>query len=64
MIYSPFATKFTKMHQAGTKNPECCMDNRKASERPIRIQMWKLRQERINNAAKAASGSGNTRRAA
>lgn len=64
MIYSKHATKFTKMHQAGKSNPEVDMENRKASERPIRIQMWKLRQERINNAAKAASGSGNARRAA
>lgn len=43
MIYSPYATRFTRMHQAGEKNPEVDMTNRKATQKPMRKAAWEAR---------------------
>lgn len=53
MIISPYRTKFTREHQAGEKNPERDMVNRKAIEKPLRKAMWENRKakEQLKKAA-------------
>lgn len=44
MFYQPYATKLTRDIDAGVKNPERDMTNKKALEKPAREAAWKARQ--------------------
>lgn len=44
MIKSPYATKFTREHMAGEKEPSRDMTNRKALEQGERRKRWQAKQ--------------------
>lgn len=50
MITSPYATRYTLMHQAGAKNPDRDYTNRKATDKPRRKQEWLEQQKAKRNA--------------